>query len=489
MFALAWQYLTGRSVATDVADRQKAEWPPHPDRLLQALVAAWGANGCDPQVADALRWVMAAGEPTVAAPLEVPRPEPVKCYVPVNDVRAATPYDYLGDPAKLLPANRTRKERYFPAVLVGDATCALIWPEAPSVANRAALEALAAQVTHIGHSSSLVRMWVTDAPPVPVLRPATGWGDFQLRVADAGRLDELIALFGNGGSTWQRPTTARWQPYEQVSRQNIVDCGEFDSRLLVLRRTGGSVLTLSSSPALVAALRGLLIAAADSEPVAKRLISGHEADGSMLRDAHLAILPLGFVSAPLPGEARGYGDGRLMGIGLALPRGLAAAAEQLLLQTIAGAFRQGGARERTLQLGAAGTFNLALDPLDTPPLSLRAETWSNQSCVWASVTPLALDRSPPRRHADVDGWAREQIIDACDRQGLGKPEEVAVSGFAVWKGAPTAREFPILSRKDGTRRWHTHALIRFPQPIAGPLLLGAGRYRGYGLFRPMSGNK
>ncbi len=45
MLVIAWQYLTGRSVATDFADRQAAEWPPHPDRVFQALVAAWGERG------------------------------------------------------------------------------------------------------------------------------------------------------------------------------------------------------------------------------------------------------------------------------------------------------------------------------------------------------------------------------------------------------------------------------------------------------------
>ena len=487
MFALAWQYLTGRAVATDVADRQKAEWPPHPDRVLQALVAAWGAAGGDAVVADALRWLMAAGEPEIAVPFDVVRPEPVKTYVPVNDVaKAGSGYDYREDPAGLLPSNRPRKERYFPAVIVGETCCALSWSAAPSPDHAAALKTLAEQVTHIGHSSSLVRMWVTDAPPPPTLRPAVGWGEFQLRVAYAGRLEELVARFAEGGPEWQRPPLARWQSYERIAAPAAEPTGEFDRRLLILRRTNGSPLTLTSAPALVAALRGLLIAAADSSPVAKRLISGHEADGAMLRDPHLAVLPLGFVTPVRALQSRSFGDGRMMGLALALPLGLPSDDEQAVLHTIAAAFRLEGTRERTLHLGTAGALTVALDSMDVPPLTLRPEAWVAPSSEWASVTPIALDRSPPRRHAELDQWAATQIAEACIRQGLGEPEEIALSGVPAWRGAPACREFPALFRKDGTRRWHTHARLRFRIPVAGPVVLGAGRYRGYGLFRPLS---
>jgi CRISPR-associated protein Csb2 len=40
MIAVGIRYLTGWSMATDSADRQRAEWPPHPDRVFMALAAA-----------------------------------------------------------------------------------------------------------------------------------------------------------------------------------------------------------------------------------------------------------------------------------------------------------------------------------------------------------------------------------------------------------------------------------------------------------------
>lgn len=40
MIAIGIRYLTGWSLATDPADRQRPEWPPHPDRVFMALAAA-----------------------------------------------------------------------------------------------------------------------------------------------------------------------------------------------------------------------------------------------------------------------------------------------------------------------------------------------------------------------------------------------------------------------------------------------------------------
>jgi CRISPR-associated protein Csb2 len=44
MLAIEVECLTGVSVAATPQRREEPEWPPHPDRLFQALVAAWGRN-------------------------------------------------------------------------------------------------------------------------------------------------------------------------------------------------------------------------------------------------------------------------------------------------------------------------------------------------------------------------------------------------------------------------------------------------------------
>ena len=62
------------------------------------------------------------------------------------------------------------------------------------------------------------------------------------------------------------------------------------------------------------------------------------------------------------------------------------------------------------------------------------------------------------------------------------------TGLSV-RGVSAAPQFPRIIRKrdgkvDGEHR-HTHVIAEFDRPVIGPVLIGAGRYRGYGLLRPL----
>jgi CRISPR-associated protein Csb2 len=77
------------------------------------------------------------------------------------------------------------------------------------------------------------------------------------------------------------------------------------------------------------------------------------------------------------------------------------------------------------------------------------------------------------------------IANACTRISLPKPREVIVTQVSAHFGVPPAFNFPRLKRKDGSERCHTHAILVFDEPVCGPVLVGAGRYRGYGACRPL----
>ncbi|MGI9301664.1 MAG: type I-G CRISPR-associated protein Csb2, partial [Gammaproteobacteria bacterium] len=93
------------------------------------------------------------------------------------------------------------------------------------------------------------------------------------------------------------------------------------------------------------------------------------------------------------------------------------------------------------------------------------------------------------RHFDgKDKWERatESVKDSCQRIGLPRPREVQLHPVSMVQGTPHARDFPHLTRKrDGGRMHHSHAVMRFVAEIMGPVLVGAGRFRGYGLCRPV----
>ena len=484
MLAIAWQYLTGRCVATDPADRQTAEWPPHPDRVVQALVAAWGESGAKESERTALEWLMALPAPSLAVPEVVSACQVVKTYVPVNDIETKAKSEYNEKMIALLPSQRTRKERYFPAISTGDGTVALIYSAAePSAVVRAALVTLCSQVTYIGHSSSLVRMWLCDDPPPATIVPVSRGAEYQLRIPTTGRLAILEQAFADGGKDWKRPPTAPWQGYGCHIASDLPR-GAFDSQLIVLRQVGGQRFQLEQTKALVLALRGALISAADANPLAKRLISGHEADGTPLQDPHIAYLPLAFVGDANNSYGGQHADGHLLGMALAMPRNLPADVEQMIYDCLAPVLGY-GEKPCRLTLGAAGVMEVSLEDRPQPPATLRSSTWCREAKSWGTVTPIVLDRLPPRRHADLDAWAAEQIAASCVRQGIPMPVAIMPLPVSPCLGVPAARAFPPQRRKDGGSRWHIHARLEFAEKIAGPILLGASRYHGYGLCRPL----
>ena len=57
MIALGVELLMRRAVITRWDNRAETEWPPHPDRLFMALVAAWGDTGENLEHRKALEWL------------------------------------------------------------------------------------------------------------------------------------------------------------------------------------------------------------------------------------------------------------------------------------------------------------------------------------------------------------------------------------------------------------------------------------------------
>ena len=68
MFALCINYLNGWVMAAvDGARKERAEWPPHPDRVFMAMSAAWFETGQVDREKDALEWLEKLPPPEIAA--------------------------------------------------------------------------------------------------------------------------------------------------------------------------------------------------------------------------------------------------------------------------------------------------------------------------------------------------------------------------------------------------------------------------------------
>lgn len=521
MFALGVRYLHGFVAATKPDRRDQPEWPPHPGRVFMALVAAHFQTGDDPAERDALIWLESLAQPPAIHAGAALSRQAVTQYVPVNDKPG---------PAKAMlqsvPLARDRQPRTFARAWLEDDTVYLIWPTLDiTESTRHALINLCAKVTRIGHSSSLVQMWVAGQTGLPEVNwlPDNGFADVHLRLAGPGMLQDLerrynreaveafteleVAIAESTGRARTatrrqlkerfpdghppsrlRPRLAVYQGYRK--RSDAPDDGQhpkpastvFDSSftVLALHREEAHYrhLELSCVLQLIQCWREELLRDTDTGTLpqtARQMISGLDADGKPLQQPHLAFLPLAFVDHP-------HADGRLLGMGITLPAEVSDADRSAVLRRIA--------QVQQLNLDQLGRWDLQSTGAVEPPWNLHPRAWTADpqgATQWATVTPIAFDRHPRTREGSaylVEMAA--MIAGACVHLGLPEPSEVTTAPISAHQGAPPSRDFPRLRRKDGSERRHTHAFLSFDTPVQGPLILGAGRYRGYGFCRPIT---
>jgi CRISPR-associated protein Csb2 len=78
-------------------------------------------------------------------------------------------------------------------------------------------------------------------------------------------------------------------------------------------------------------------------------------------------------------------------------------------------------------------------------------------------------------------------VQSLERGGWPAPVRDDVVRSAVLPGSAKPRTFPRFPPDTGRpQRVLVHARLEFAEPVRGPILAGAGRYLGLGLFRPMT---
>lgn len=486
MFAIGVEFLMGRAMMSQ-QNRQDIEWPPHPDRVFMALVAAWGESGEDERGAAALRFLESLSPPAMRITEDVSVRTSFISYVPVND--GCSPISKKGKaetPMGALPIGRSRQPRFFPAFTLADPRFHLVWPNAELGEHRAALESVCEQVTYLGHSASPVRMWIDDAPDITAnLFPVKENAKCRLRGFGPGRTDYLKRQFDefvkSGFNPGLRPRPSLWVGYgpNPVQVEKIVEVEPYEPALLVFRVAEGRRLALESCGLVADAIRRTLMSRHGGTP--PEWLSGHQPDNAPSQMARPLYLPLGFVG----GE---HADGHLLGVAIAIPTNDFSSADFQKLDSL---LRNHGEPEDIaatgvgyLRLRWAGRNETCLELDDRPfnerALALRPQTWTAPSDCWTTVTPIVLPRFPRRRLTPVD-----VISDACVSAGYPRPEMVRLGYAPLLRGVPHARSFPSLARKPGMPpRLRMHAEIRFPRSVRGPVVIGAARNYGFGFCRP-----
>jgi CRISPR-associated protein Csb2 len=500
MLVLEIEYLMGVVVAASVYDRASAEWPPHPDRIFSALVCACAERGEDNEERRALEWLETLDPPQIAAP-PAGRRQVVDVFVPPNDMRVtgkpghSFPKDARAQLAVLPALRRNRQPRQFPASLLPDdaRTVHLVWTQASPekvARHRAALDRVARSVVYLGHSSSPVRMALVDGADLPAIsyRPADG-GKTRLRRPYAGRLRELADGFAATSTERPfRPSRAPTTAYRETGEvdDRVTPSGVFGEEWIVFEDAGGDVPALEAFAIVAKMLRDALMSHA-SDPVPE-LLSGHASDGGPSRDPHLAIVPLSDVGWR-------YSGGRLMGVGLILPRAFehelrGSPERRMTLRAIAQFSVSENQEAGPLRLGAHGVWLLRKAP-QPDAASLRPARYCRAASRWATVTPFVFDRFAKDKAGQDAGSI---VAQACLNIGLPAPMEIELHKHSALRGAQSAKrhqgepmsvgyKFPRSSVL--AHRPLRHLVLEFDQPVHGPVILGAGRFQGLGLCLPL----
>jgi CRISPR-associated protein Csb2 len=280
-------------------------------------------------------------------------------------------------------------------------------------------------------------------------------------------------LIKESGSKIHRPSAGRSTIYAAPAKEDAQPVRSLFDRMIVLRRDCGPRGSLVSTLSVTAALRGAILKHAPQPP--PEYISGHAPGSSPDAPArserpHIALVPLPFVSGP-------HATGELMGAAVLLPETLTPAEREICWSAV----------EAVKKLEMPwGWWDISLADAEERRWAFQPATWSaapDGHTVWSTVTPFVFDRFPK----DPFGAEAESTLrEAMTRVGLPEPCEVDLHYNPWHRGVPKASAFPPAPARPGKpQRYHCHARVRFDRPVVGPLVAGAGRFYGYGLFRAL----
>lgn len=465
------ELLTGSYDAADVADREKAEWPPHPARLYCALVAA--ARGDQDRAA--LRWLEAQEPPLVQSAAQ-PRESRREAYVVANGTSAKG--------GSQTHPGRTNglwsRTKAFPA----DPRVAFVWPTAAPHEHVAALDAMARRVPYLGRSTGVALLAASASRDAAAAREGSPLGvpgevyepcdvveaEVSVRVPYVGFLDDLDRQFAEDRPAWE---VARHCGYrrrqdgaagERTTRLNGGGAQPSVYRDVVVFRLGGLKPQAQLCTRFTEALRSAVLRAAGAH--APDVLHGHGAPGR----PHVAFLAL-------PDVGHDNADGHLLGLAVAVPE-LPASHREAVLRAVLSLRREEVTGVVDLRVPGIGEVELLYQPGLIRPWGASPERWRLGSERWVTATPIVLDRYP-KRPADIEA----EVLWSLRTVGLPDPVELQVSAEPLLAGAARLRPNDLPGQVRG--RLFRHVGVRFSQPVSGPVLVGAARYLGVGLFAPV----
>ncbi len=474
--AVRIRFLTGAYHAASAIDGlEVAEWPPHPARLFAALVSAHHALGAPVDTEAAVGWIERAEPPEIACDADAAPRVVSRTFVLPSDGRVAPQSErqYASAMASDSAGKRyQRKARYEPATVLAvagqDASVWFRWRQDAPGAVLAGLKRLVCEIPYLGASDSLVCVTVESPanmpaaeflPCAPDLSPPRGASLYDVRVPWKGLRVTLDGAYGAGDGD-QRPPR-RLRPTGVISYRRASAEDEVASSGMEIVATvplvGTARAPVEACGKLARELRRRMLAVCDDD--APAVLHGHEQ-----ARGHAAYLPVPWVD-----ERRA--DGEVVAVMLALP----AAHIRECSDSERNATRDALARVRPFRVhGIPGTVGLGASAGASPPLRAYLGRFLTSSRCWVTATPAVYERHLKRPEDFYPMIAR-----MCANAGLPAPIEAVELRGASARGASVARAADEDRERPEGRA--AHLLLRFATPVRGPVVIGRGRFLGYGL--------
>lgn len=464
MFAISVEFLHGTfrgdpDGTAVTGGLTRAEWPPSPARLFSALVAADGTRQAS-RVSDGHELIWLEGLP---APAIHAQPEPwhqalQPRFVVEHGGRAVrgTHQEYS--------ARRGALHRPGVRIAIGNPLVVYRWDaEAPDKTTVDSIGRRAARVGYLGASDSPVRLRVSTAMPSGAAEEAYDPdpnGDIRIGVPRPGQVDVLDRIYdawterGASVSRSQYPALLHRAAYRSPGHRETTDRGEV-------------VVWLRLRPA-VSGRRVAALTALFKEAVLSRhqrmhgepppILHGH---GFSRSGYDLAR----YLALPDVGHPRSRG--RIHGLALWLPPGsnpeqrqeacnAAVAIDALVGRGIEVHVEPRGDEER--------------------PWAANPRRWRGPSTNWVTAFPVIHERRGVADLAEAARW--------CSHAGLPEPVSFRSQRTPLLPGAVDLAPAEV-NRPGRPALPYSHAEFRFAEPVEGPVVVGAGRQRGFGLCVPV----
>ena len=458
MLTISVEFLHGtyRADPTGTANTGRlthGEWPPSPARLFAALVAADGTRDeCRVTDGSELEWLEGLLPPVIhaASRHHAQRLEPRYVVEHRSGPSKSNHQEYVGRTGALVrPGVRVSVSR--PKVVYA-------WDEAaPSGAILNALRQRAARVGYLGTSDSPARLRVSTAMRQPETDTFTPdqQGDTIINVTKHGDLQVLDRLFdewrshGAAIGRAQFPALNHGQRYRSPAQPLERDAGSVVAWLRLGSPVSGrrvSVLTALFKAAVLSQHQRLY-----GEP--DRILHGHGFDKRGYEIARYLALPnVGYK----------WSRGVIHGLALWLPPGTDALVRR-----------------------KAADAALAIDRLTGPSVDVHVAQasdddgattqparWCKPSTTWSTAFPAIHER---RRALDL-----EELVRWCRHAGLPAPVDFRSARTPLVSGAVDLAPVEV-NRPGRPGLPYSHIKIRFAEPVPGPVVIGSGRQRGFGL--------